>query len=78
MSEINESEWKAELDQLRGRQSCVKPFTEEQVKFLKYARENDTPVSWAKVEIYWKGMGWSAMKEETLRKRYVREIKSET
>jgi len=68
MSEIGMDEWKAELDKYRGRPRFTK-FTEEQVEFLKYAREESRKVSWAKIEELW-ARRWPSLKAGFLREHY--------
>lgn len=44
---ITESEWMADLDNIRNMECSI--LTEDEYQFVKYARENEHPVPWVKL-----------------------------
>ena len=51
---ISTNEWLHDLELARKKQksrSSINKLTKEQVDFLRKARENETPLSWEKIEI---------------------------
>lgn len=71
---ISESEWKAELDNSRGNRKFT--MTEEQFKFVSYARQGNPPVTWSRInEIWFNKMCWKKMTRNTLAEKYMEYIK---
>jgi hypothetical protein len=62
----------AEMDKLRRPKYTDYPPTEDQIKFLKAAREGQNVVSYPKLVPLWEKMGWGKIAPDTLRKLYVR------
>ena len=62
MEEITVEEWRAEIDMLRGtvcKGPKYKPYTDEQIKVLVYARSGARKVPWRTLSKYWVRRGWS-------------------
>lgn len=56
---ITEQEWMEELDKLRiGGRPRIGAMTDEQFRAIDYARNSLEPVSWDKLVIFWRTMGW--------------------
>ena len=47
-------------------------LTEEQKDFLLKCRDNPNPVSYPKMVVLWKRLGWGELNAESIRKRYLR------
>ena len=69
LPEITMGEWMAALDRVRPE---LPDLTDEQYIFIKYARENDSPVPWKAVLDLWEKHGWGRIPKTTLLDRYDR------
>ena len=64
---ITKYEWLAELDRLSGAQ---KKLTDEQMAYVKYAREKVPPVSWENIESWLYKKFALKISDSTLRRYY--------
>jgi hypothetical protein len=68
---IPPEKWKAQLDQLRAESTPHEyVFTDEQKAFLRYARENDRPISFNTLAKVWEQNGWGKISSDCLRLKW--------
>ena len=71
---ITEDEWRNELDRLRSEpRNPGFQMSDEQFRFLDYARTNGRAVPWSKIRDLWEKYGWSKFSSRHLAVLYERE-----